>query len=72
MLKYDIFYKTLMSVIQNSGLDVGAVYFILKDILHEIEKLYEQCLANAQISESKQTDEVNISSEEKTDEVESE
>lgn len=68
MLKYDIFYKTVMNVIQNSGLDVGAVYFILKDILNEIEKLYYQCIASAK--EELQNDEVT-SSKEQT-EVESE
>lgn len=68
MLKYDIFYKTLMNVIQNSGLDVGAVYFILKDILHEVESLYSQCIASAK-EELQQNEE--CSSEEQT-EVESE
>lgn len=38
--KYQILKESINQVIQNSGLDIGAVYFILKDIFNEIEKLY--------------------------------
>ena len=37
---YQLFKEKINYVIQNSGLDIGAVYFILKDIFGEIEKLY--------------------------------
>ena len=37
---YQIFKETLGAAIQNSGLDIGAVYFILKDALSCTEKLY--------------------------------
>lgn len=37
---YQIFKETINSAIQNSGLDIGAVYFILKDALSCTEKLY--------------------------------
>ena len=40
MLKYEKFRKALRQVIQSSELDVGVVYFILKDMLYEIEALY--------------------------------
>lgn len=40
MLKYELFKNQLEIVIQNSNLDVGAVLFILKDMLHTVEKMY--------------------------------
>lgn len=42
MLKYEKFRQTIRQVIQQSELDVGVVYFILKDIIHELEPLYLQ------------------------------
>ena len=30
--KYQVFRETLKQVIQNSGLDIGVAYFILKDV----------------------------------------
>lgn len=42
MFKYEKFKQTIQRTIQGSGLDVGIVYFILKDIVHEIEPLYYQ------------------------------
>ena len=41
MLKYEIFKTQLETLIQNSNLDVGAVLFVLKDVLHTVEKMYE-------------------------------
>lgn len=40
MLKYERFREALRTDITQSGLDVGAVYFILKDIVREVEPLY--------------------------------
>lgn len=37
---YQIFKESINKIIQNSGLDIGVVYFILKDIFREIETLY--------------------------------
>lgn len=50
--KYQIFRETLKQVIQNSGLDIGVAYFILKDVFSEIETLYyaqlnKECLEEA-------------------------
>lgn len=50
---YQLFKEKINYVIQNSGLDIGAVYFILKDIFLEIEKLYyaqinKECLEEAE------------------------
>ena len=41
MLKYEIFKTQLETLIQNSNLDIGAVLFVLKDVLHTVEKMYE-------------------------------
>lgn len=38
--KYENFRRMIQQAIQNSGLDIGIVYFIFKDIFSEIEKLY--------------------------------
>lgn len=37
---YQLLKETIHHVIQNSGLDVGAAYFILKDVYNDIEKTY--------------------------------
>jgi hypothetical protein len=37
---YQIFKENMNYLIQNSGLDIGAVYFILKDTLKEVESFY--------------------------------
>ena len=42
MIQYEKFRQTLRQVIQQSGLDVGVVLFILKDITREVEQLYIQ------------------------------
>lgn len=56
MLKYEKFKETIMQTIQKSGLDVGIVYFILKDILYEIETLYIQQVQK-EVAEEKQKEE---------------
>lgn len=40
-IKY--FHQQLIALINNSGLPVGTVYFIIKDILNELEKTYLNC-----------------------------
>ena len=50
--KYQVFRETLKQVIQNSGLDIGVAYFILKDVFSEIKTLYyaqlnKECLEEA-------------------------
>lgn len=37
---YQILKEQINYAIQNSGLDIGAAYFILKDIFTDIEKMY--------------------------------
>ena len=36
---YQMLKEQINYVIQNSGLDIGAAYFILKDILFNLEKM---------------------------------
>lgn len=60
--KYQIFKESINHVIRNSGLDIGAVYFILKDIFGEIEQLYyaqlnRECLEEAQKIENESENE---------------
>lgn len=40
MIKYQNFKECMISLINQSELDVGMIYFILKDIFNEIELLY--------------------------------
>ena len=40
------FYKKILEIINTSELPVGTAYFILKDILNELEKIYYQALEN--------------------------
>lgn len=37
---YQLFKETINTTIQNSGLDIGVVYFIIKDVFFDLEKLY--------------------------------
>lgn len=62
--KYQIFKEKINYVIQNSGLDIGAVYFILKDTFSEIENLYyaqlnKECLEEAQQIEELEKEKIN-------------
>ena len=50
---YKILRDTLERVIQNSGLNIGAAYFIVKDLMNDLEQLFmaqvnAECLAEAQ------------------------
>lgn len=61
---YQLFKEKINYVIQNSSLDIGIVYFILKDIFFEIEKLYyaqlnKECLEEAQKIEKETESEKN-------------
>lgn len=53
---YNDFRNVTVYNIQNSGLDVGVVYFILKDILTEVEKTYISQV-NKEIAEEKKSNE---------------
>lgn len=57
--KYQIFRESLTQVIQNSGLDIGIAYFILKDVFSEIETLYYTQLNKECLEEAKKINENN-------------
>ena len=56
--KYQIFYETIRNVIQESGLDIGVVYFIMKNIFCDIENSYYVQL-NRELSEEKISEDKN-------------
>ena len=51
---YQILKDSINSIIQKSGLDIGVVYFILKDIFKDIEALYYSQINRELIEESKE------------------
>ena len=55
IIKYKQFQSFIMQAISTSGLNVGEVYFILKDILREVEALYEAQI-NKELQETQQQD----------------
>ena len=57
--KYQIFREALKQVIQNSGLDIGVAYFILKDVFSEIESLYYAQLNKECLEEAKKINTTN-------------
>ena len=53
---YQILKEQINYSIENSGLDIGAAYFIMKDIMNNLEHLYyaqinKECLENAENNE---------------------
>jgi hypothetical protein len=53
---YQILKESINNIIQNSNLDIGAVYFILKDIYKEIEMMYYTQINSEILSEKEQSD----------------
>lgn len=49
---YQILKESINGIIQKSGLDIGAVYFIFKDIFRDIENLYYTQINQELIQES--------------------
>ena len=62
---YQILKEQINHSINNSGLDIGAAYFILKDVMNNLEHLYyaqinKECLEEAQNkAKSNPNDELN-------------
>lgn len=59
---YEGFKARLNYSIQNSNLDVGAIYYILKDTINEVEKLYyaqlnKEALEHSKADNTEQTEE---------------
>lgn len=53
MLKYELLKQQLIYTIQNSGLDIGAAFFILKDVFNEVEALYKNII-ESELNEKKE------------------
>jgi hypothetical protein len=61
---YQILKEQINYSIENSGLDIGAAYFIMKDIMNNLEHLYyaqvnKECLAEAEHKEDGEDNETN-------------
>lgn len=62
--QYQILRETIVHVIQNSGLDIGAAYFIVKDIFNDVERSYyaqlnQECLEEAEKINNEDNEKVN-------------
>lgn len=58
---YQILKEQINYSINNSGLDIGAAYFIMKDIINNLEHLYyaqvnKECLEEAEKNENEADD----------------
>lgn len=42
--KYESFRNGVMYVMRTSGLELGAIFYILKDIMREVEEMYSNTL----------------------------
>lgn len=65
--QYEALRQSVSQLIQNSCLDIGGVYFILKDIMGQLEKIYYAQL-NKEALESAQN-QMNTESDECTDKL---
>ena len=50
MILYE-FRRDLENLINNSGLSIDAAYFVLKDVMSEIDKIYKEAVASASYKE---------------------
>ena len=53
-IKY--FHEQLLQLVNSCGLPVGTAYFILKDVLREVEKVYNECLYKEAHEENNSTE----------------
>lgn len=61
---YQILKEQINYAIQESGLDIGAAYFIMKDVMNNLEHLYyaqvnKECLEEAEKSENESVNNTN-------------
>jgi hypothetical protein len=66
---YEVLRETLKKSILNSNLDIGIVYFILKDVFRDVESLYFTQV-NKELEESKMKQITNSSSNNETETIE--
>lgn len=50
-MRHEQLKRILIQNIENSGIEIGAAYFVLKDVLHEVEKEYSRHIG-AQLKET--------------------
>ena len=59
MILYE-FRKDLENLINNSGLTIDAAYFVLKDVMGEIDELYREAVASASYKENAATGQSDV------------
>ena len=52
--KYETFKRSIINYIHTCGMDIGMVYFIMKDIFTEIENLYYGQINREALEQTKQ------------------
>jgi len=57
--KYEFFKQNLKHLIQYSELDIGIVYFILKDTFRDIENLYYSMINDEKLHQKENDDNLN-------------
>ena len=67
--RYEAFKQTIKQYIQSCGLDIGIVYFIMKDIFKEIENLYYAQLNKEAIEDAENQKRKNMEVKEQTEEA---
>ena len=65
--KYETFKISIKNYIQTCGMDIGIVYFIMKDIFNEIESLYYAQINRELLEESQHNNEEIAQDEEQTE-----
>lgn len=55
--KYESFRNGVMYIIRSSGLDIGVIFYILKDLLREVEEIYSNTLQHEIEEEERQRQE---------------
>ena len=54
---YESFRNGVMYIIRSSGLDIGVIFYILKDLLREVEEIYSNTLRQEIEEEERQRQE---------------
>lgn len=60
---YETFRNNVINAIQTSGIEFGAAYYILKDVLGEVEKAYSNSIQQEVEAEARQAAEEQAAAE---------
>ena len=60
---YEAFRNNVINAIQTSGIEFGAAYYILKDVLGEVEKAYSNSIQQEVEAEARQAAEEQAAAE---------